>query len=458
MGVQFNGPILLHDAISATANSAAIPVQGYSTVAFQVAGTFVATVTFQGTIDGTNWVSLEAIPSDGTTPVTSATAAGIWIASCAGLAQVRVSTAWTSGTSVTVKSFVSMEAPAFLGGTGTITGTVTVDSELTTADLDTGAGTDTRAVVGLALAASGGAVLGVGETAGADAASNTSNRLAVSSWASIFNGTTWDRLRTAIAAGTSIGATGVAAVSSTLTSGSAFFAPFTASALGDASGGTGFGVAGLMGFNGTNWDRLKAGAVANVSGATGYLNALGVGIYNATAPTVTDGRYNAMQLDVSGQLKTTVGGLVYLSTTPAMSVGSAYVTGDYIGTTTSPQSFTNVVRTSGGSAEIRSITISDKNTNAAVALELWLFSATFTAPTDSAAWSISDADALLCVGVIPITTDRWFASSLNKVYSDNNVGLVVSCAATSLFYALVARGTPTLANGDLTICLGVAQQ
>lgn len=36
---------------------------------------------------------------------------------------------------------------------------VQADTELTTADLDTGAGTDTRAVVGLALAASGGAVL-----------------------------------------------------------------------------------------------------------------------------------------------------------------------------------------------------------------------------------------------------------------------------------------------------------
>ena len=40
-----------------------------------------------------------------------------------------------------------------------VQGTVTVDSELTTADLDTGAGTDTRAVVGLVLAASGGGVL-----------------------------------------------------------------------------------------------------------------------------------------------------------------------------------------------------------------------------------------------------------------------------------------------------------
>lgn len=49
------------------------------------------------------------------------------------------------------------------GGSLTIDGSVSVtgavDTELTTADLDTGAGTDTRAVVGLVLAASGGGVL-----------------------------------------------------------------------------------------------------------------------------------------------------------------------------------------------------------------------------------------------------------------------------------------------------------
>lgn len=49
------------------------------------------------------------------------------------------------------------------GGSLTVDGTVSVsgavDTELTTADLDTGAGTDTRAVVGLVLAASGGGLL-----------------------------------------------------------------------------------------------------------------------------------------------------------------------------------------------------------------------------------------------------------------------------------------------------------
>jgi len=46
-----------------------------------------------------------------------------------------------------------------IDGTVGISGTVIVDSELTTADLDTGAGTDTRAVVGLVLAESGGGIL-----------------------------------------------------------------------------------------------------------------------------------------------------------------------------------------------------------------------------------------------------------------------------------------------------------
>ena len=48
----------------------------------------------------------------------------------------------------------------FIAATGIpVTGTVSVDSELTTADLDTGVGTDTRAVVGLVYGASGGGVL-----------------------------------------------------------------------------------------------------------------------------------------------------------------------------------------------------------------------------------------------------------------------------------------------------------
>lgn len=61
-----------------------------------------------------------------------------------------------SGNSITVDDGGSSLT---VDGTVGVSGTVTVDSELTTADLDTGAGTDTRAVVGLVLAASGGGLL-----------------------------------------------------------------------------------------------------------------------------------------------------------------------------------------------------------------------------------------------------------------------------------------------------------
>jgi hypothetical protein len=141
---------------------------------------------------------------------------------------------------------------------------------------------------------------------------------------------------------------------------------------------------------------------------------------------------------------------------PTLSVAGAYSTGDYIGQSVTPEAFPLAANKLGGEAIIKSLVISDKTTTAAVALELWLFSQTFVAPTDNAAWAVTDAEALTCVGVIPITTDRWFASSNNKIYSDDSFGLMVECAGTSLFYALVARGTtPSWTAGDLQISLGL---
>lgn len=150
------------------------------------------------------------------------------------------------------------------------------------------------------------------------------------------------------------------------------------------------------------------------------------------------------------------GSTLYVTSTPVLSAAGAYATGDYVGTTTTPQAFLNAVSVSGKRAVIKSIALTDKTTTAAIAMELWLFSATFTAPTDSAAWAISDADNLLCLGVIPISTSKWYATSNNKAYSDDTLALVIQPAATSLFYALVARGTQTTwVSGDLQISLGI---
>lgn len=194
----------------------------------------------------------------------------------------------------------------------------------------------------------------------------------------------------------------------------------------------------------TNLTQIAGNSVNTGTGAAGTGTLRVVTATDSTIGTLTNGN---------------VGGFTaYVSSTVTMSVAGAYATGDYMGTSTTPQSFSNAVRTSGGTGIIRSITISDKITTANVSMELWLFSATFTAPTDNAAWAISDAEALTVLHVIPISTSGWYASANNQVYCDNTLAIPIKPSATSLFYALVARGTtPAFASGDLTINLGILQ-
>lgn len=92
----------LQSAVSATGNGTVLNVDGLSAVAFQVLGTFTATVTFEGTVDKTNWVSLLSYSKATGALATTATAPGVFIAACAGLVQIRARVTWTSGTSVTV--------------------------------------------------------------------------------------------------------------------------------------------------------------------------------------------------------------------------------------------------------------------------------------------------------------------------------------------------------------------
>jgi len=142
-----------------------------------------------------------------------------------------------------------------------------------------------------------------------------------------------------------------------------------------------------------------------------------------------------------------------------MSAAGAYATGDYMGTSTTPQSFSGAARTSGGSGIIKSLTISDKIVTANVDMELWLFRATFTAPTDNAAWAISDTEMLDVVGIVPISPAGWSASSNNQVYHDYSLSIPFDLSAgTSLYYALVSRGvTPAFTSLDLTLMLGILQ-
>jgi len=190
-----------------------------------------------------------------------------------------------------------------------------------------------------------------------------------------------------------------------------------------------------------------------------------VEIKNSTDDTRATVGANGLYVDVrniqagENHIGAVGGNTTITSSTLVMSVAGAYATGDYMGTTTTPQSFANAARVSGGTGIIKSVLISDKIVTANVAMELWIIDRTFTAPTDNAAWDLSDANMLFVQAVIPIATTGWYASSAGQVYSDTTLGIPFKISTgTGLFYALVARGTtPAFTSADLTISLGILQ-
>lgn len=150
------------------------------------------------------------------------------------------------------------------------------------------------------------------------------------------------------------------------------------------------------------------------------------------------------------------GNMVGVSATPTLTVHDSYASGDFVGTSGTAITFADCARLNGGTGIIQSATLVDYAAQA-IACELWLFDATVTPPNDSAAWTISDADAAKCIGVIAFT--NYYSSALNSVSVSGNVGIAfkTASAATALYGCLVTRGAPTYADGDLTIRLVVMQ-
>lgn len=88
--------------LTAAAQTVAVVAASDGNVGLQITGTWVATLQFEGTIDGTNWFAMNA-HAIGTNAslITSTTANGQWRLMSGGCAQVRVRcSAFTSGTAV----------------------------------------------------------------------------------------------------------------------------------------------------------------------------------------------------------------------------------------------------------------------------------------------------------------------------------------------------------------------
>jgi hypothetical protein len=141
-----------------------------------------------------------------------------------------------------------------------------------------------------------------------------------------------------------------------------------------------------------------------------------------------------------------------LTATPTLTVAGAYGANDFVGTSATAITFANAVGAAGGYATIISARLHDYALQSAAA-ELWLFNAAPTPPNDNAAWSISDADVLKCIGVIVF--DTYYTSALNSIAEGRNLPkkIKAAAAATSIYGCLVTRGAPTYATGDVTVTL-----
>jgi hypothetical protein len=84
---------LLKSTVTVAAANDAATVLGFPSVGMvgiQITGTMTGTtITFEATVDGTNWVSLNCMPSLSATAASTATATGAWTVSSGGYASIR---------------------------------------------------------------------------------------------------------------------------------------------------------------------------------------------------------------------------------------------------------------------------------------------------------------------------------------------------------------------------------
>lgn len=105
---------------------------------------------------------------------------------------------------------------------------------------------------------------------------------------------------------------------------------------------------------------------------------------------------------------------------------------------------------------IESVVIIDRASQNAVT-DLVLFSETFTATADNAAFDPTDADLSNCIGFV--TVSGYASFNDNSVGVAKNVGLPLPAAGNGAIYGqLVTRGTPTyVATDDISVIITVVR-
>lgn len=102
--MSFSKTQTLQAAAGANGNGLALDTADFNWAGVQITGTFVATVNFEASLDGTNYVTIAAAPVAGGASVTTATAPGVWKIDVSGIRYLRARiSGWASG-AVTVQA------------------------------------------------------------------------------------------------------------------------------------------------------------------------------------------------------------------------------------------------------------------------------------------------------------------------------------------------------------------
>lgn len=142
------------------------------------------------------------------------------------------------------------------------------------------------------------------------------------------------------------------------------------------------------------------------------------------------------------------------SVTPVIDT-NIYAAGDAVG---GKLSFTGAVKDTVKSGIISNIMITDLDKEAAD-LDVIFFNAdpTGTTFTNNAALDIADADLSKIVCTVSVTTDMAFADNGTSYLNNINCPFYLA-SGTTLYGALVARGTPTYTSvSDLVVRVGILQ-
>jgi len=185
-----------------------------------------------------------------------------------------------------------------------------------------------------------------------------------------------------------------------------------------------------------------------ISGKIRGLIALWLGGLKASSEII--GKVGIDQTTPGTTNRVDAGNEISIPQTPTVTVG-AYTAGDAVG---GLLTFANAAREAGSGGVVKDLLIID-DAGQDVEMELWLFSSTFTAMADNAAWAPSEANLRKLVGIVSTADGAWFEAGTPSV-ARVEASQEYTAVGTSLYGQLVTRGTPTFAaTDDVTVILGL---